>query len=287
MAAVADEEAGSTLGAEFLVQQHPDLIRAGYVLNELGGFTVHFGDRRIYPVQVAEKGFVTVKMTVTDAPGHGSMPRRKTAITTLSELIVKIADTPMRLRVTPLMRRTMTAMGLEPETAPDLFRPTLSNTVSATIVRAGYKDNVIPGEASVVLDGRTLPGDDPESFCAELRSIVGPEPSFELLKTAPPVEASIETPLFDLIRKRTEAADPGGKVLPWMIPGATDNKYYARLGTICYGFSPVKLEPTMPFAALFHGHDERIPIEGFLWGLKLYAQVVLEFLQLKFEDVFA
>ena len=287
MAAVADEEAGSELGAEFLVQQHPDLVRAGYVLNELGGFTLHLGDRKLYPVQVAEKGFVTVKMTVTDAPGHGSMPRRNTAITTLAGLIVKLANTPMRQRVTPLMRRALTEMGLEAETAPDLIQATLSNTVSPTIVHAGYKDNVIPGEASVVLDGRTLPGDDPESFCAELRSIVGPEPSFELLKAASAVEASIETPLFDLIRKRTEAADPGGRVVPWMIPGATDNKFYARLGTICYGFSPVKLDPAMPFGPLFHGNDERIPIEGFLWGLKVYAQVVLEFLEIKFEDVFA
>ncbi len=286
-AAVADEEAGSDFGAKFLVEQHPDLVRAGYVLNEVGGFTIHFGDRKIYPVQVAEKGFVTVKMTVTDEPGHGSMPRRRNAISTLSALIVKLAETPMRQRVTPLMGRVLTEMGFDPESAPDLMRATLSNTVSPTIVRAGYKDNVIPGEASVVLDGRTLPGDDPESFCAELRSIVGPEPSFELLKTAPAVEASAETPLFDLIRKRTEAADPGGRVVPWMIPGATDNKFYARLGTICYGFSPVRLEPTMPFAALFHGNDERIPIDGFLWGLKLYAQVVLEFLELRFEDVFA
>ncbi len=286
-AAVADEEAGSDFGAKFLVEQHPDLVRAGYVLNEIGGFTIHFGDRKIYPVQVAEKGYVTVKMTVTDAPGHGSMPRRTTAISTLSKLIVKIAETPMRQRVTPLMGRVLAEMGFPADNAPDLMAATLANTVSPTIVRAGYKDNVIPGEASVVLDGRTLPGDDPESFCAELRSIVGPEPSFELLKTGPPVEASAETPLFDLIRKHTEAADPGGRVVPWMIPGATDNKYYALLGAICYGFSPVKLEPTTPFAALFHGNDERIPIEGFFWGLKLYAQVVLEFLGIRFEDVFA
>src|SRR5208282_2586328 len=119
-AAVADEEAGSELGAEFLVQQHPDLVRAGYVLNELGGFTIHFGDRKIYPVQVAEKGFVTVKMTVTDAPGHGSMPRRTNAISTLAELIVKITNTPMRRRVTPLMRQALTEMGFEAETAPNL-----------------------------------------------------------------------------------------------------------------------------------------------------------------------
>jgi acetylornithine deacetylase/succinyl-diaminopimelate desuccinylase-like protein len=286
MAAVADEEAGSEYGAKFLVERHPELIRAGYVLNEVGGFTIHFGDRRIYPVQVAEKGFVTIKMTVTDTPGHGSMPRQRTAITRLAELITKIANTPMRRKVTPLMRAALNELGLEPEYAPSLIRPMLSNTVSATVMRAGYKDNVIPGEAWVVLDGRTLPGEDPESFCAELRAIVGEEPGFELIKAAPPAEFSIETPLFALIRRRTEAADPGGRVIPWMIPGATDNKFYGKLGAVCYGFSPVRLEPTMPFGALYHGHNERVPVEGFLWGLKLYAEVVLEFLGLSFEGLF-
>ena len=102
---MADEEAGSELGAKFLVDRYPDLIRAGYVLNEIGGFTVHLGDARFYPIQVAEKGFVTVKMTVNAPPGHGSMPRPGTAIEKMAELITKIVKTPMRQRATPLMER--------------------------------------------------------------------------------------------------------------------------------------------------------------------------------------
>ena len=286
LAAVADEEAGSDLGARYLVEQHPDLIRAGYVLNEAGGFTMFFGDRRLYPIQVAEKGYVTIEMTVHGKPGHGSMPRNDNVIVRLSELITKIAKTPMRERMTPLIRGLLDRLGVPHESLPPLFNALLSNTVSATIVRAGYKDNVIPGEASVVLDGRTLPGEDPESFMAELRSIVGPEPSFRLLKTAPPAEASADTPLFDLITRKVEAADPGAHTVAWMIPGATDNKFYARLGAVCYGFSPVKLTPHLPFGSLFHGNDERIPVDGFLWGLRVYAEVVLEFIGLKFSDVF-
>src|SRR5229473_2962151 len=104
LAAVADEEAGSELGARFLVERHPELVRAGYVLNETGGFTLYMGERRFYPIQVAEKGFVTVKMTVTAAPGHGSMPRSDTAIARMAELILRITQTPMRRRMTPLMR---------------------------------------------------------------------------------------------------------------------------------------------------------------------------------------
>jgi acetylornithine deacetylase/succinyl-diaminopimelate desuccinylase-like protein len=286
MVAVADEEAGSEEGAKFLVERYPDLVRAAFVLNEVGGFTIHLGNNRFYPIQVAEKGFVTIKMTVNAPPGHGSMPRRHNAIGRLSEAIAKITSTPMRQKVSPFMRETLETMGVQLESAGALFAPMLSNTVSPTILRAGYKDNVIPGEAWVVLDGRTLPGENPESIMAELRAIVGPEPTFELIKTAPPVETSPDTPLFDLIRERVEANDPGARAIPWMIPGATDAKFYSLLGAACYGFSPVKLDRNMPFGSLFHGNDERIPVDGFNWGLKVYAEVVLRFVGIKFDDVF-
>jgi acetylornithine deacetylase/succinyl-diaminopimelate desuccinylase-like protein len=286
LAAVADEEAGSDAGAKFLVERHPELVRAGYVLNEVGGFTVHFGSRRYYPIQVAEKGFVTIKMKVTAPPGHGSMPRRDTAISRISELITKIVRTPMRQKISPFMRKTLEEMGVPVESPGPLFAPMLSNTVSPTILRAGYKDNVIPGEATIVLDGRTLPGEDPESFMAELRQIVGPDPTFELIKTAPPAETSPDTPLFKLMKETVEAHDPGARAIPWMIPGATDSKFYSILGAACYGFSPVKLDPHMPFGSLYHGNDERLPVEGFYWGLKVYAEVVRKFLGIKFDDVF-
>jgi acetylornithine deacetylase/succinyl-diaminopimelate desuccinylase-like protein len=287
MAAVADEEAGSEHGAKFLVERHPELVRAGYVVNESGGFTVFLGERRFYIIQVAEKGYVTIRMTVTGRAGHGAVPRPDTAIARLAELILKVTRTPMPRKPTQLIRKALANLGISPETAPPLFWPMLSNTVSPTIVRAGYKDNVIPGEASVVLDGRTLPGEDPETFIAEMREIVGPEPTFELLKTAPPCESSPDTPLFRLIAERVEAADPGAHAIPWMIPGATDNKFYAQLGATCYGFAPVKLKPHMPFGSLYHANDERVPIDGFFWGLRVYADVVLTFLGLRFDDVFA
>ena len=286
-AAVADEEAGSELGARFLVENHPELVRAGFVLNETGGFTLFMGERRFYPIQVAEKGFVTVRMTVAAAPGHGSMPRADTAIAWMADLILRITRTPMHRRLTPLIRETLNELGIAPEKAPPLFRPMMSNTVTPTILRAGYKDNVIPGEASVILDGRTLPGENDRTFLRELRDIVGPEPTLEVLKSAAPSEASPDTPLFRLIKSRTEAADRGARAIPWMLPGATDSKFYAQLGAICYGFAPVRLDPKMPFGSLYHGNDERMPIEGMLWGLRLYTDVVLTFLGLRFEDVFA
>ena len=286
LAAVADEEAGSELGAKFMVERHPELVRAGYVLNEVGGFTIFFGDHKFYPVQVAEKGFVTVQMTTRSLPGHSAIPRGDSAIAQMAELIVKITQTPMRQRITPVMRQLFEQLGLSPDAVLPLFRAMLSNTVVPTILQAGYKDNVIPGEASVVLDGRTLPGEDTESFISELRSIVGPKPGLEVLRTGPPVEASTKTRLFELIAERTETADPGAEVVPWMIPGATDNKFYARLGATCYGFAPIKLDRHTMFGSLYHGNDERVPVDGFLWGLHLYADVVLAFLGLRFGDVF-
>ncbi len=286
LAAVADEEAGSELGARFLVENHPELVRAGFVLNETGGFTLFMGERRYYPIQVAEKGFVTVKMTVRGAPGHGSMPRTDTAIAWMAELITRIGRMPMRRRVTPLMRRVLDDFGLAVEKAPPLFRPMLANTVTPTIVRAGYKDNVIPGEASVILDGRTLPGESEQSFLAELRAIVGPEPKLEVVKSAAPAEANPDTPLFRLIAERIEAADPGARAIPWMLPGATDSKFYAQLGATCYGFAPVKLDSKMPFGSLYHGNDERMPIAGLCWGLRLYTDIVLEFLRVRRNEVF-
>jgi acetylornithine deacetylase/succinyl-diaminopimelate desuccinylase-like protein len=286
LAAVADEEAGSELGARFLVEHHPDLVRAGWVLNEAGGFTLHLGGRRYYPIQVAEKGYVTVKMTVSGPAGHGSIPRADSAIAALAELVVRISRTPMRLRLTPLMRRTLQQLGLDPQTAPPLFRAMMANTVAPTILRSGYKDNVIPGEASVVLDGRTLPGETAESLLAELREIVGSEPTLEVVKCAPPAEGSADTPLFRLIAHHVEAADPGARAIAWMLPGATDSKFYAQLGATCYGFAPVRIGPRMPYGALYHGNDERIPVDGFFWVLRVYAEVVLSFLGLRFEQVF-
>jgi acetylornithine deacetylase/succinyl-diaminopimelate desuccinylase-like protein len=286
LAAVADEEAGSELGARFLVEHHSELVRAGWVLNEAGGFTLHLGGRRYYPIQVAEKGYVTVKMTVNGPPGHGSIPRSDSAIAALAELVVRINRTPMRLRLTPLMRHTLDQLGIEPHSAPPLFRAMMANTVAPTILRAGYKDNVIPGEASVVLDGRTLPGETPESLLCELREIVGSEPAFEVLKCAPPAEGSADTPLFRLIAHQVEMADPGARAIAWMLPGATDSKFYAQLGATCYGFAPVRIGPRMPYGSLYHGNDERIPIDGFLWGLRLYVEVVLSFVGLRFDQVF-
>src|SRR5258705_5495499 len=137
MAAVADEEAGSDYGAKFLVERHPELVRASYVLNEVGGFTIHLRNRRFYPIQIAEKGFVTIKMKVTAMPGHGSMPRSDTAISRIAELITKILKTPMRKNVSPFMRETLEELGVPVDSARTLVLSNLPNTVSSTVLCGG------------------------------------------------------------------------------------------------------------------------------------------------------
>ena len=143
------------------------------------------------------------------------------------------------------------------------FGAMLSNTASPTVLRAGAKVNVIPARASVELDGRTLPG----------------QTELEVVRSLPPVEASPDTPLFAHLAATLVRNDPTAHPLPWLVPGFTDAKGYARLGTTCYGFSPVRFDPThtVSFTAMYHGHDERVPVEGLGWGLEVLHQAVSGF----------
>jgi acetylornithine deacetylase/succinyl-diaminopimelate desuccinylase-like protein len=152
-------------------------------------------------------------------------------------------------------------------------------TFAPTVLRAGAKVNVIPGRASVDLDGRTLPGQTDAGFLDELRAALGGDPELEVLRALPPVEASPDTPMFEHLARTLRAADPTGHPLPYLIPGFTDAKAYTRLGTTCYGFAPVKFDPTheVDFARMYHGHDERVPVEGLKWGLGVLYRAVSEF----------
>jgi acetylornithine deacetylase/succinyl-diaminopimelate desuccinylase-like protein len=159
------------------------------------------------------------------------------------------------------------------------FGAMLSNTASPTVVRAGTKVNVIPGRASVEIDGRTLPGQSEAAFLEELREALGGEPSLEVLRSLPAVEATPDTPLFAHLVKVLGRHDPAGVAVPNLIPGFTDSKAYARLGTTCYGFAPVRFDPThgIDFARMYHGHDERIPVDGLKWGLRVLYEAVSSF----------
>lgn len=302
-AAVADEEAGCDLGSRFLVEQHRSLVEAEYAIGESGGFSLHLGDATFYPVQVAEKGFCWVRARVTGEPGHGSMPRHDSAVTRLGEALAKLGRTTLPVHPTPHIERFLDALrARQPALIQPLvkliarphllarvarmlphvsisrsFSALLSNTAAATVVRAGAKTNVIPGVAEFEIDGRTLPGQTDADLLRELREVLGPDVELEIIKSCPPtVTDPHESPLFELIKREVEQREPDAQVIPYLIPGFTDAKYFSQMGARWYGFSPVKIErgTGIRFADMFHGHDERVPVAGLAWGADVLDAVV-------------
>jgi acetylornithine deacetylase/succinyl-diaminopimelate desuccinylase-like protein len=306
-AAVADEEAGCELGSLFLCNEHADDIRAEYMLGEVGAFSLHLFGKTFYPIQVAEKGLCWVRASVEGNPGHGSMPDPESAVVRLSRAIERLGKRRLPVHPTDIVRDFISGLSMAlpaPQrfvmrrlTTPALaalildhlvkdkgqrrsFGAMLSNTASPTVVRAGSKVNVIPGRAHVDIDGRTIPGQSVADFLAELREVIDDEGTkLEVLRSLPSVESPRETPLFGVLEATLREHDPSSVPLPYLIPGFTDAKAYARLGTICYGFSPVRFDPTheISFSAMYHGHDERVPIAGLTWGLRVLFDAVFRF----------
>jgi len=304
-AAVADEEAGCKYGSRFLVEQHRAKVEAEYAIGESGGFSLHLGDTTFYPVQVAEKGLCWIRARVTGTPGHGSMPRQDSAITKLGEALAALGRAQLPVHPTrtvadfidavrarqpaliqPLVKllarpRLLAGVArLIPNSAAARgFAPLLSNTASATVVRAGNKTNVIPGVAEFEIDGRTLPGQTDDDLLRELREVLGPDVELEVMQSAPAtVTEPVASPVYDVIKRQVEAREPGAVVVPYMIPGFTDAKYFSQMGARWYGFSPVKIERDsgIRFADMFHGNDERVPIAGLVWGVEVLDAVVRE-----------
>lgn len=302
-AAVADEEAGCDYGSRFLVEQHPDLIRAEYALNEVGGFTLHAGNKRFYPIQVAEKGFVWFKIRARGEAGHGSLPHGDNAIVNLAWVIDRLHRKFLPRHLHPVAQGFILSLAsgyalpaslllqgtLKPyygdlilKLLPDrdaarFFIATLHNTACPTMLEGGQKVNVIPSEVAVLVDGRVLPGQIPETFLREVKDLIGDAYEVEVIKQTLPQETPAETPLFQTIKEVIEEKDPGSEVVPYMIAGFTDAGSYQQLGIKTYGFSPIKLPRDIVFSKLYHNHNERIPVEGFQWGLETFFEVVRRF----------
>jgi acetylornithine deacetylase/succinyl-diaminopimelate desuccinylase-like protein len=305
-AAVADEEAGCENGSLFLVNEHPELVRAAYVLNEVGGQTVHISDQRFYPIQVAEKGVCWFELMAEGQPGHGSMPHGDNAVGKIAQAVARLSETALRYQVVPEVKNflAMLAKNLDFKTATvlrGLLSPTLAsyllgllqrrdaqqaltfsamlhNTATPTALSAGAGGvNVIPTAASARFDGRMLPGVTVEDFLADVKAIVGEGIQLQVIQEHEGVRFPTTTPLFDAITSTLKCFDPQAVVIPYMNPAFTDSFAYARLGAICYGFSPVKLGPELNFARMFHGHDERIPVDGYLWGQRALLHAVASF----------
>ncbi len=304
-ASTADEEAGGHEGMGWLVDHHPERIRAAGALNECGAISVTVAGRRLYPIQVAEKGYAVYRITVHGAWGHASMPRPDNALVRAADVVTRLAQ-PGPLRLTPVMdrflraaadalprRQTAVVRGIA-DGAPDdsldtvcepmyarALRALLRDTISPTILRAGVKYNVIPGVAELHVDCRVLPGTSETDVRADIVARLGPELAeacdVELLIFGAPAESAADGPLYDLLARTVRDHDADGVPLPVMAPFATDAKHTARLGIATYGFSPLRLADDEPFLERFHGVDERVGLDALRWGLPVLYDVVRRF----------
>jgi acetylornithine deacetylase/succinyl-diaminopimelate desuccinylase-like protein len=282
----ADEEAGGDYGGHFLVDNHPDLLEGcTEAVGEVGGFSYTVSqDLRLYLIETAEKGINWLRMTARGRPGHGSMVHDDNAVTALSEAVARVGRHRFPLVLTPTVRRFLDevcdALGIEfdpadPELAiaklgpiANLIGATVRNTANPTRLDAGYKENVIPSRATATIDCRTLPGHE-ESFLAELREIIGPDLELEDVQRQPALETSFDGALVDAMSAALRAEDPGARAVPYMLSGGTDAKAFQRLGIRCFGFAPLRLPADLNFAALFHGIDERVPLDGLTFGARV------------------
>jgi acetylornithine deacetylase/succinyl-diaminopimelate desuccinylase-like protein len=290
LAIVSDEEAGGDYGAKFLVEEHPEEFEGiRYALGEFGGFTFSIGKRRFYPIQIAEKQLCWLRVTFSGPGGHGSIPVRGGATAKLSRFLNKIDKHSLPVHVTPpahfLFSSLASALGgvrgwtisqlLKPKLADyvlkllgkrgRLFNPLLHNTISPTILHGSNKINVIPSEVSVELDGRLLPGLNPDDLIKELRKFTGKNAKFEVIRhDHSPVKTDMG--LFDTLAGILKELDPNGVPIPMLMAAFTDGRFFSRLGIQTYGYIPMKLPEEFKFTETIHAADERIPIEAVEFG---------------------
>jgi acetylornithine deacetylase/succinyl-diaminopimelate desuccinylase-like protein len=292
LAFFGDEEAGSEYGSRYLVANRPELFK-GYTeaISEVGGFSVTIsGGHRLYFIEGAQKGINWLQLKATGDAGHGSFINPKNAITKLSAAVSRIGsyEWPQLETKTGAKFWSKIAELVGEKYDPTNVRPllkhiggaarmmgaTIQNTSNPTMLEAGYKANVIPQSATAVVDGRFLPGFEDE-LLDTVKKLAGEEIEIEILVRDKALEVEFEGPLVDAMKAAIAKYDPDGIPVPYLMSGGTDNKALSDLGIIGYGFSPVKLPPDLDFFALFHGVDERIPVDG----LKFGVQVLNEFLQ--------
>ncbi|HXB15916.1 MAG TPA: M20/M25/M40 family metallo-hydrolase [Solirubrobacteraceae bacterium] len=287
---MADEEAGSKLGADFLVREHPELFEGvSYAIGELGGFRMEVAGRSFYPVMVAEKQICWTLATLRGRAGHGSMPLHGGAMAALGQLLSRVDSRRMPVHVPAVTRMMVQDIAAELPTSLSaplrgllrprltdrlldalgdrgrLFDPLLHNTVAATIVRGGDKINVIPGEVSVELDIRLLPGSSPEQAFAELRALSGLDLELELL-SHDPAPAEPDMAMFGTLSELLRELDAQAKPVPLLLPGVTDGRFFSKLGIQTYGFLPMQLPPDLRFLELIHAEDERLPTAAVEFG---------------------
>jgi acetylornithine deacetylase/succinyl-diaminopimelate desuccinylase-like protein len=282
----ADEEAGMTYGSRWMAKEHPEVF-AGCTeaISEVGGFSVTVGEnKRLYLVESAEKGTHWMKLTAHGRAGHGSMMNDDNAVTAIATAVEKIGKHiwPQRYTRTVKVFFEQIAKATSKKYDPSDLRPlltelgstarmigaTLQNSANPTMLEAGYKANVIPQSASAIIDGRFLPGFEDE-FNQTIRELIGPDIQIETVSRDIALEVDFEGDLVDAMCNALKSQDPDGIPVPYCMSGGTDNKALSELGIVGYGFSPLRLPPDLDFMSLFHGVDERVPVDGIVFGVKV------------------
>jgi acetylornithine deacetylase/succinyl-diaminopimelate desuccinylase-like protein len=279
----ADEEAGSLLGAHWLVEHRPEIFEGvTEAVGEVGGFSTTVAGRRLYLIETGEKGIAWLRLRASGTQGHGSMANADNPIDHLARAISALSDHDWPVDIRPSMQRllaevkNMSDAGDDPEDILAAFGPaarimgaSMRNSTNATIVQAGFKHNVVPADATAYIDGRFLPGQQ-ESFQAEVQRIVGERVDVEPYIVQPALEYDFSGDLIDAMTVAIHEHDEGAVVAPYLMFGGTDAKAWDRLGITSYGFAPLRLPDDLDFTALFHGIDERVPVDALEFGARVF-----------------
>jgi acetylornithine deacetylase/succinyl-diaminopimelate desuccinylase-like protein len=295
---VSDEEAGGKYGSQWLVDHRPDLFDGvTEAIGEVGGFSLTVprrdgGERRLYLIETAEKSLRWMRLTARGRAGHGSMVHDDNAVTAVAEAVARLGRHQFPLVLTEPVAQFLAAVGEETGYTFDVDSPDLEGTIgklgpiarilgatvrdtaNPTMLKAGYKANVIPATAEAVIDCRVLPGRQ-AAFEATVDELIGPDVTREWITDLPSYETTFDGDLVDAMNASLLAADPDARTVPYMLSGGTDAKAFARLGIRCFGFIPLRLPPELDFSALFHGVDERVPVDALHFGTRVLEHFLL------------
>jgi acetylornithine deacetylase/succinyl-diaminopimelate desuccinylase-like protein len=287
----ADEENGGALGSHYLVHEHPELFAgATEAISEVGGYSITLAGKRAYLLQTGEKALIWIKLIARGDAAHGSRLIHNNAVTKLAEAVAKLGrrEWPIRLTDTTsqLLAELARILEVDPHavgpdelalatgTASGFIQASLRTTTNPTALQAGYKHNVIPDTAEARIDIRSLPGEE-DAVLAEVAELVGPDIEIVVMHRDIGLETEFGGPLIDSVVATLGRHDPGAPVLPYLLSAGTDNKALSTLGIKGYGFAPLKLPADLDFPAMFHGVDERVPLDALVFG----RQVLTDLLQ--------
>ncbi|MCW1250227.1 M20/M25/M40 family metallo-hydrolase [Acaricomes phytoseiuli] len=289
----ADEEAGGGYGSHWAVDNRPELFQgATEAISEVGGYSAEIGGQRVYLLQTAEKGISWLRLMAHGLAGHGSQINTDNAVTRLAAAVARIGEYPWPVELTKTTRQfldgvtELTGVEFDPEnperilaelgTVARFVGATLQNTTNPTVLRSGYKHNVIPGTAEALIDARTLPGQQDEVLRI-VQELAGDGVEVSYVHRDVDLEVPFSGDLVDTMIAALQSEDPGVKVLPYTLSGGTDNKALSRLGITGYGFAPLRLPAELDFPAMFHGVDERVPVDSLLYGTRVLSRLLAEY----------